>query len=532
MAVGSYVDSTTGVRKTLAVKTAFGVWSAENPVNPSGATSSRLLSVECPSSAPCTAVGRYIDSAGTRKTLAITRPNGSGTWSVSTTPNQTASNSELTSVWCPSAGECAAVGTYVDGSGTHPLLEAWDSSSGWMLGSMPMPVSSSRASLGGLYCTSAGACTAVGSAQYRNRQPRNLAYEFTADTNWSITQSDQPAPAEATARAVTCAPASDCVALVGVVDGAETSEIAQKLDSGGWSDMPATAEVESPLLTDVSCTAANACTAVGVQGEPGERTTLAERWNGTAWSAQTTPNPEGAGEVHIGGVSCASSSYCVAVGRYTQSGTGKTLALSWNGSSWSIVSTPNPSGATASQLNAVSCYSSSLCMAVGSFFDSSGVEQQLILKWDGTSWTSSSSGTGANPSRLGGVSCVSATSCMAVGSSVDANGVKLPLLRKLAFGFWMNETAPVIGGSASEARDVTCEGSLVCTAVGTRTVDGKDRPLVIARSSSWSLQSAPGPVGSVQAHLDSVACKASASCVTVGGSDNGSLAEPLSLRGG
>jgi hypothetical protein len=38
-----------------------------------------------------------------------------------------------------------------------------------------------------------------------------------------------------------------------------------------------------------------ACTAVGVysKGSDGAQVTLAEAWNGTAWSVQSTPNPKG-----------------------------------------------------------------------------------------------------------------------------------------------------------------------------------------------------------------------------------------------
>ncbi|MEA2314573.1 MAG: hypothetical protein QOI03_1265, partial [Solirubrobacteraceae bacterium] len=46
------------------------------------------------------------------------------------------------------------------------------------------------------------------------------------------------------------------------------------------------------VLSGVSCTTASACTAVGYYvNSAGTRLTLAERWNGTSWATQTTPNP-------------------------------------------------------------------------------------------------------------------------------------------------------------------------------------------------------------------------------------------------
>ena len=70
--------------------------------------------------------------------------------------------------------------------------------------------------------------------------------------------------------------------------------------------------------------------------------TLVERWNGTSWSIVTSPNPSGATFAVLSGVSCPSTTSCYAVG---ESALDKTLVEHWNGTSWSIVASPNPSGA-------------------------------------------------------------------------------------------------------------------------------------------------------------------------------------------
>src|SRR5207247_7771343 len=51
----------------------------------------------------------------------------------------------------------------------------------------------------------------------------------------------------------------------------------------------------------------------------GQKVTLAERWNGRTWAVQSTPNPRGAQSSSLSGVSCPSSTLCVAVGSYTRS---------------------------------------------------------------------------------------------------------------------------------------------------------------------------------------------------------------------
>jgi hypothetical protein len=42
--------------------------------------------------------------------------------------------------------------------------------------------------------------------------------------------------------------------------------------------------------------------------------TLAERWNGSSWTVQTTPSPVGSYGSGLAGVSCTSLSTCNAVG--------------------------------------------------------------------------------------------------------------------------------------------------------------------------------------------------------------------------
>src|SRR5262249_53396227 len=84
-------------------------------------------------------------------------------------------------------------------------------------------------------------------------------------------------------------------------------------------------------LQSVSCSAADACTAVGTSvGTSGLNITLAERWNGTTWQQQRTPNPAAdtvpASAPDLLGVSCAGKDSCEAVGSYNVGATGISLA--------------------------------------------------------------------------------------------------------------------------------------------------------------------------------------------------------------
>src|SRR5262249_59961504 len=99
--------------------------------------------------------------------------------------------------------------------------------------------------------------------------------------------------------------------------------------------------------------------AVGItSSSSGALTALAERWNGSGWHLQPTPNlSQGGG---LNGVSCTSASACTGVG---SSGAGP-LAERWNGTRWSVQATPNPPQGNGF-LSGVACPSPAMCLAAG-----------------------------------------------------------------------------------------------------------------------------------------------------------------------
>src|SRR5207253_700544 len=151
------------------------------------------------------------------------------------------------------------------------------------------------------------------------------------------------------------------------------------------------------------------CAAVGFyRNSAGVQVTLAERWNGTSWTIQSTPNPTGAKSIALNGVSCTNRSPCTPTGRHPNSAhVLPTLAARQNGTSCTLQRPPTPTHATPSVLDAVSCTASSACAAVGQYRNSAGVLATLAERWNGTSWTiqSTPNPTGAKSSALNAVSC-------------------------------------------------------------------------------------------------------------------------------
>ncbi len=167
------------------------------------------------------------------------------------------------------------------------------------------------------------------------------------------------APALAGRAAVCLATAAATVLIAGAAAAAAGPP-------GGWSVTPSpNPRVPTGQLFWVSCPAADSCMAVGTYVKTsGEGVNLAEQWNGTSWRILPTPNPSGIALSGLLGVACTSASACTAVGASTTTtGAVRAVAEEWNGTSWSMQPTPSLAGGSA--LNSVSCTSASACTAVG-----------------------------------------------------------------------------------------------------------------------------------------------------------------------
>jgi hypothetical protein len=142
--------------------------------------------------------------------------------------------------------------------------------------------------------------------------------------------------------------------------------------------------------------------------------TLVEHWDGSRWSVVPSPN---AGQMGDGfdGIAIVSANDIWAVGTYLANGsTNYTLTEHWNGTKWSIVSSPNPQPG-GNYLNKVVAISSSNVWAVGGSFNSTGAPT-LVEHWNGSQWSVvSSPSPGLHYNDLTGVTAASANNIWAVG---------------------------------------------------------------------------------------------------------------------
>ena len=289
--------------------------------------------------------------------------------------------------------------------------------SGWSLEAVPHP----EMSPGGDSCTSADWCLSVGSrGRYGAAKPTAQIWN---GITWSNEAPVEPSGSVNTVlSSVSCVSPAFCVAVGSYETGTWPTgpffTLAEEWDGTGWSVMATVNpnDVQNGF-SGVSCESLDFCLAVGVQ-RVSTVDTLAEEWDGTSWSLMTTLDP-GTTATAFGKVSCetedSSQEFCVAVGAEDLSeNVQDTLAEEWDGTSWSLMTTPTPSGRDPG-FNGVSCPSPSFCLAVGGVILPSGA---ISEEWDGTSWTLQTVPItgGRGVGGLSDVSCVSDTQCTAVGT--------------------------------------------------------------------------------------------------------------------
>ncbi len=312
------------------------------------------------------------------------------------------------------------------------------------------------------------------------------------------------------------------VASTSIVAASGASGSATARSSAVWqiqtSANPAATQISG--LSSISCLATTDCVAVGSSSKTLSTTTrnLAEKWDGTQWKLQTMPTASGTSDT-LYGVSCATSSSCLAVGSAYVLSTHRTvtLALAGSGASWQIVSSPTQR--TRTQLNAVSCTAATWCEAVG-FYDIAGGRSLAVAEsWNGTTWHVQSPVHPLNGSQFSGVSCTSAHSCVAVGSVTGAR--TRPLAERWDGTRWRQTTVPLpTGASAGYFSAVSCTTTSACTATGTKFAPGGVTLAERWNGAVWTAQSTPNPSnwrGSFRSvELDGVACPTTSLCTASG----------------
>lgn len=359
-----------------------------------------------------------------------------------------------------------------------PMAAAIATPSAWRLQSVQQPAGSSSSGLTTVSCTSPTVCIAVGSFERKGQD--FMLVERWNGTRWAMQRAPNPAGARGSdLSGVSCATSRACTAVGSYyykISG-RVFPLITRWNGRRWSvqQAPRPAQTNDTYLTDVACSSAATCTAVGSytwtiteQGEQVEmQSVVAEGWNGRRWSIQATPVRDGTG---FRAISCSSASACLAVG--DKGDDCELLAERWNGVRWSILSGPSCSlfysdyPSNEMHLNGVSCASASSCIATGYYTVEDFGRVSAAVRWNGRRW--SAAGGVSDFKRPGtnyqswdnAVSCKVATACRAVGGTAD-NGA-FALIE--GFGTTPRSSQPAIPDV--DLTGVSCTSETMCVAVG------------------------------------------------------------------
>ncbi len=433
-----------------------------------------VTSMSCPSAGNCSAVGSYTDSSG--HTQGVLATESGGHWTTSSAaklpPNIDAVNPDvsLTSVACVSAGNCTAVGSFLDINGLTQGLLLTEASGIWGTGREvvhPIGVSVSgnpQIDLTSVSCATATNCLVVGTYSDSWGRPQGLL-ETEINGTWSYTvtngiksytgaQAALPGDAASHPNVAlnsdSCGAVGRCVAVGSYVNSANEQEglvLTGSDSSGSWVFTPSVASLPSgaagsPVasLSSVSCGASGECAAVGTYADSSHHQQgLLLTETGSVWlqgvrvqlPADAATNPDAS----LSSVSCSSVGNCDAVGEYDSGAGQEGLMLTATAGSWGTGVEPSiPADAGSGSfvtLASVSCFATSQCAATGNYADDSFSSHALLL-------TQSSDGTwsaGIEPAlpyvdaapdaNIEAVSCAPGGGCSAIADYSDQAGNQL-----------------------------------------------------------------------------------------------------------
>jgi hypothetical protein len=391
----------------------------------------------------------------------------------------------------------------------------------------------------GLTCLAAVALVAAGPAAASAASPASVA----TAPQWTIQLPPNRAVPNNSLQGVSCTSGSACTAvgssgplLVEPASGAgrpfaakaqrspattsNTSTLAERWDGTHWRIEPTPNPAGSSFTTlyGVSCSSRRACTAVGSALAGTVSVLLAERWNGSRWSIERTPRPPKAEHSELVGVSCPTSKECIAVGDYGRNEKFSGFAERWNGSRWTL-SGVFQLGAGA-LLDAVSCSSARTCTAVGAYEIKKNAPAPglpLAERWTAGRWREQHV---PGPGVLDGVSCPAFSQCVAVGNQPNPNlgsGDTMVLAMRWGGGKWRRQPTPELSGSTQEIlRGVSCPTVKSCTAAGWVELSAVVTAVATWNGTRWTVDFTPNPAKSIEADFAAVSCGVRIACRAVG----------------
>jgi hypothetical protein len=416
-----------------------GGWQAAQAPAKGGPQSGQLQAVACATPESCAAVGTSGGSA-----MLVIRSGTAWTPVAVPLPASLADGSSLAAVACPTTSQCVAGGSY-HGSGLQQGLLLAGHGRAWTATTAPLPANGEAkpaARITSVACATGSACVAVG--QYATAKSDEALLVTGYGSAWSPLQA--PLPADAGARpaaqlvSVSCSSATACTAVGSYIDNLGNRQgLLVTLHDARWtavrSPLPASAMVPGAELSAVECLRPDGCVAVGTYSAGSAGLIVAGA--GSTWTAATAPLPAGAAvspAASFRDIACSGAT-CVAVGNYTDDAGDRQAMLVSLRAKITAMTAPLPTGYAPAQgspgaeLTSVACPTAADCVAVGVYTDTSGEARLLLVTGTGSAWKATRAPVPANartvgsqaqgvlaPPALTSVTCADASACVAVGS--------------------------------------------------------------------------------------------------------------------
>jgi hypothetical protein len=424
---------------------ASGIWGTAEEVPGTGrlnaGRNAAVSSVSCPTPGNCSAVGYYTDAAAHQQAFVVTQ--ASGIWGTAEeVPGSAHLNAggaaELNSVSCAAAGDCSAGGFYRDRAGHVQAFVVTQANGIWgtaeeVPGTARLNSGGQTAGVSSVSCATPGNCSAGG---------------------W-YTASDGSRPAFVVTQAN------------GIWGTAK-----KVLNAGGFA-----------AVSSVSCTSPGNCSAGGYyDGDSSQQAFVVTQANGIWGTAKEVPGTARLnrnGLAAVSSVSCGAAGNCSAGGYYAPGIGTLPFAVSQANGTWGTAKeVPGTAVAGGSGgedgVDSVSCAAAGDCSAGGDDNNAAGNQAFVVTQTNGI-WGTAEEVPGTASLNTGGgarvtsVSCTTPGNCSA-GGSYNAAGNQAFVVTQ-ANGIW--GTAEEVPGTASlntsgdaQITSVSCAAAGKCSAGG------------------------------------------------------------------
>jgi len=317
--------------------------------------------------------------------LFVTRPVSAADWEIIASPNLGTQANSLSGVAAVADNDVWAVGWAWNNrlSAYRTVIEHWNGAT-WSLVRSPNATNGYNL-LNGVAVVAANDVWTVGQAANGNTY-KTLVEHWNGAT-WSIVPSPNVVGSSSVLTALSVVSANDIWAVGYSTDSNFVNRsLTMHWNGAAWSIVPSPT-VDNDILFAVDAVASNDVWAVG-RSRPGayEDRTLTLHWDGSAWNVVPSPN-DGTNDNILFGVATVASNDVWAVGN---AGSLKTLAIHWDGASWSVspAAALDPNDTNPVLVGIVALSSSNIWTAGQFILPLQGSAQQTLTEsWDGSSWS-------------------------------------------------------------------------------------------------------------------------------------------------